>query len=118
VERYGAPVDRAAVSRIAHGELTLYNPLSDADLDELRKIATEQTAELWLSARTPRGWTPSKPDDYPEPIARFEPKLDVVVQLRTTNGTVHTVLLKDHDNPEPRKISVDLDPTTLLLVKR
>jgi SAM-dependent methyltransferase len=34
VERYGAPVDRAAVSRIAHGDLTLYNPLSEADLDE------------------------------------------------------------------------------------
>jgi SAM-dependent methyltransferase len=27
-------VDRAAVSRIAHGELALYNPLSEADLDE------------------------------------------------------------------------------------
>ncbi len=26
-------MDRAAVSRIAHGELALYNPLSDADLD-------------------------------------------------------------------------------------
>jgi hypothetical protein len=34
VERYGAPVDRAAVSRIAHGELALHNPLSEADLDE------------------------------------------------------------------------------------
>ena len=33
-ERYGAPVDRAAASRIAHGDLTLYNPLSEADLDE------------------------------------------------------------------------------------
>jgi SAM-dependent methyltransferase len=27
-------VDRAAASRIAHGDLTLYNPLSEADLDE------------------------------------------------------------------------------------
>ena len=27
-------MDRAAVSRIAHGELWLYNPLSEADLDE------------------------------------------------------------------------------------
>ncbi len=34
MERYGAPVDRAAVSRIAHGELALHNPLSEADLDE------------------------------------------------------------------------------------
>ena len=34
MERYGAAVDRAAVSRIAHGELALYNPLSEADLDE------------------------------------------------------------------------------------
>ena len=27
-------MDRAAASRIAHGDLTLYNPLSNADLDE------------------------------------------------------------------------------------
>ncbi len=28
-------MDRAAVSRLAHGELTLYNPLAEADLDEV-----------------------------------------------------------------------------------
>src|SRR4051812_16438330 len=33
-ERYGAPVDRAAASRVAHGGPTLYNPLWEADLEE------------------------------------------------------------------------------------
>jgi hypothetical protein len=91
---------------------------SDEELQELGKIAQEQTAELWLSASTARGWDAEGPDDYPDPIRRFVSRLQVVVQLKTTNGAVHLRLLKDHDNPEPRLISVDLDPTTLLLVKR
>jgi SAM-dependent methyltransferase len=31
-------VDRAAASRIAHGDLTLYNPLSETDLDEAIRL--------------------------------------------------------------------------------
>ena len=91
---------------------------SDREMDELKNIAAEQTAELWLSARSPRGWEATGADDYPDPISRFVPALQVVVQLRTTNGNVNLNLLKDHDNPEPHALSVDLDPTTLLLVKR
>lgn len=95
-----------------------WNQASDTDVDELRKIAQEQTAELWLSAGTDRAWEPQAGEALPEPVARFGSRVDVIVQLKTTNGTVHLRLLKDHDNPEAGSISVDLDPTTLLLVKR
>jgi hypothetical protein len=91
---------------------------SDAEIQELRKIAQEQTAELWLSAGTPRAWEAGGDEPFPPLIARFVSGLNVVVQLRTTNGTVNLRLLKDHDNPEPGSVAVDLDPTTLLLVKR
>jgi hypothetical protein len=91
---------------------------SEAEIEELRKIAQEQTSELWLSARIPRAWEAGGADPFPPPIARFAPAVDVVVQLRTSNGTVHLQLLKDHDNTEPGSVAVDLDPTTLLLVKR
>jgi hypothetical protein len=88
------------------------------DLEALRTIAGEQEAELWLSARTPRGGASTHPKGYPDSVARFEGLINVMVQLRTTDGTVHLRLLKDHDNPEPGTITLDLDPTTLLLVKR
>jgi SAM-dependent methyltransferase len=40
-------VDRAAVSRIAHGELALYNPLAEADLDEaIGLLALEPRARV------------------------------------------------------------------------
>lgn len=91
---------------------------SKAELEELRKIAQEQTAELWLSASTPRGWEASDNAPFPPPVDRFASDVDVVVQLKTTNGNVHLCLLKDHDNPEPGAVAVDLDPTTLLLVRR
>jgi hypothetical protein len=91
---------------------------SKAELDELRKIAQEQTAELWISASIPRGWESSGDAPFPPPVDRFISDVDVVVQLKTSNGTVHLCLLKDHDNPAPGAVEVDLDPTTLLLVRR
>jgi hypothetical protein len=91
---------------------------SKAEIEELRKIAQEQTAELWLSASTPRGWEASGDAPFPPPIDRLVSDVDVVVQLKTTNGTVHLQVLKAHDNPEPGSVAVDLDPTTLLLVRR
>ena len=40
-------MDRAAASRIAHGDLTLYNPLSEADLDEaIGLLALPQQARV------------------------------------------------------------------------
>ena len=60
-------------------------------------------AAMWTARRTP--W------------AMFSGSTDGGV-FKTTNGTVHLCLLKDHDNPQPGSIAVDLDPTTLLLVKR
>ena len=40
-------MDRAAVSRIAHGELALYNPLAEADLDEaIELLALEPGARV------------------------------------------------------------------------
>jgi hypothetical protein len=90
---------------------------SPEDIEALKRIARTQEAELWMSARTPRSQGISHPKGYPDPIARFENQLDVVIQLKTSEGTVHLQLLKDHDNPNPGKVGVELDPTTLLLVK-
>jgi len=91
---------------------------SASDLEALKKIARDQESELWMSARTPRSRETDHPDGYPEPVARYEFLIDVMVQLTTSDGTVHLKLLKDHDNPKPGSVALDLDPTTLLLVRR
>lgn len=91
---------------------------STGDLAALKKIARSQESELWMSARTPRSRETKHPAGYPDPVAPFESMIDVMVQLSTGDGTVHLRLLKDHDNPEPGLVALDLDPTTLLLVRR
>jgi len=35
-----------------------------------------------------------------------------------SNDGVHLSLLKDHDNPNVAKLTLDLDPSTMLLVKK
>lgn len=90
---------------------------STEELAILRTIAREQEAEMWLSARVGQYEPVAEPLHYPEPVSRFGDALDVVLQLKTADGTVHVNLLKDHDNPSPAMEGLDLDPTRLLIVR-
>jgi hypothetical protein len=91
---------------------------SEGDIRELRRLAAEQNAQLWMSATIDRDAPVTHPAGYPEPVARFERLIDVLLRLKGADGTVHLTLLKDHDQPGPGNIALDLDPTTLLIVKR
>ena len=39
-------------------------------------------------------------------------------QMSDAPDGVHLSLLKDHDNPNVAKLTLDLDPSTMLLVKK
>ena len=95
-----------------------WDEATEDDLATLQAIAREFEAEMWMSVRTPQNWEAKGAGDYPGPVPRFEKWIDVVLQLKTADGTVHVKLLKDHDNPEPAATGLDLDPTRLLIVKR
>ena len=108
-----------------HGDFTPVSvmldgfPFEDADpaqLDELREIAKELDAEIWMTAVTHRE-SENGSGGYPEPIDRFAGKLDVILQMGHDTRAVHIELLKDHDNPDVSDLKLALDPTTMLLIR-
>lgn len=86
------------------------------DMDELRRIARMIDGELWMSAVVHRE---SKKNErgIPEPLARLEGCIDVILALESAEAQVTLRLLKDHSNPDVSPSHIALDPTTLLLVK-
>lgn len=86
------------------------------DLESLRGLAREMDAEIWMTAVTHRE---SERNDrgIPEPVARVERAVSVIVSLAHDGKTVTLRLLKDHDNPDVSDLSIALNPTTMLLVK-
>jgi hypothetical protein len=86
------------------------------DLAELREVAREIKGELWMSAVTHRA-SKSNERGVPEPVARLEQGIDVILSMRHSGAAVQLHLLKDHDNTEITDSHVALDPTTLLLIQ-
>jgi len=87
------------------------------DIEALRQLATECNVELWMSALTHRGVT-SDDRGIPEPLAKLAPAIAVIVQMADDDVIVKLSLLKDHDNPNVAKLTLALDPSTMLLVKK
>ena len=88
-----------------------------ADLEAFRELAAEFNVEMWMSAMTHRG-VPSNEHGVPEHIAKLAPAIAVIVQMSDHSDGVHLSLLKDHDNPNVAKLTLALDPSTMLLVKK
>ena len=88
-----------------------------ADMEALRQLAAEFNVEMWMSALTHRG-VPSNEHGIPEPVAKLASAISVIVQMADQNDGVHLSLLKDHDNPNVAKLTLALDPSTMLLVKK
>ena len=65
-------------------------------------------------------WLPTVMNDngIPAHLARFADLISVIVQMSDAPDGVHLSLLKDHDNPNVAKLTLDLDPSTMLLVKK
>jgi hypothetical protein len=93
-----------------------FEKASAQDLAELRNVAREINSELWMSAVTHRESSKNE-RGIPEPLARLEAGIDVILAMHQTGSVVHLSLLKDHDNPDVSDVRVALDPTTLLLVQ-
>ncbi|HVP31367.1 MAG TPA: hypothetical protein VMW35_19630 [Myxococcota bacterium] len=80
---------------------------------ELKALAGELGAELWLSAACPG----DKVQGVPPSLARVEDAVSVILALEPAEGSVRLRALKDHDNPDVSALHVALDPRTLLLVR-
>ncbi|HEY3177071.1 MAG TPA: ATPase domain-containing protein [Candidatus Polarisedimenticolia bacterium] len=86
------------------------------DVFELRRIAKELNAEMWMTAITHRDARRNE-RGIPEPAARFEETISVIVSLAHDGRGVRVRLLKDHESPNVSDTSLMLDPTTMLLMQ-
>jgi hypothetical protein len=93
-----------------------FDKASTRDLAELRTVARDINGELWMSAVMHRESTKNE-RGIPEPLARLETGIDVILSMHQSGSVVHLSLLKDHDNPAVSEVRVALDPTTLLLIQ-
>ena len=93
-----------------------FDRLEEGDLAAIRGLAREVDAEIWMSAVTTRS---HGRDDkgIPEPVAKLEASLDVILTMAHDGSSVHVELLKDHDNADVSELKLALDPTTMLLVR-
>ena len=87
------------------------------DMKAFQELAAEFNVEMWMAAVTHRG-VPSNENGIPEPLSKIAPAISVIVQMTDHSDGVHLSLLKDHDNPEVAKLTLALDPSTMLLVQK
>jgi len=86
------------------------------DIESFGQLARDFNVELWMSAWTHRGARVNE-QGIPEPLTKFTSAIAVAVQMADDSRGVHLSLLKDHDNPDVAKLTLALDPSTMLLVK-
>jgi hypothetical protein len=86
---------------------------SREDLADLKALAGELNAELWLSATLEE----ERVDGIPSEVQRFDDLVSVVLALEPEDDAVRLRALKDHENPDLAALHVALDPRTLLLIR-
>ena len=94
-----------------------FDRATEEDMEGFRQLASDFNVEMWMSAVTHRG-VAANDRGVPEPVARLSPEIAVIVQMTDYKDGVHLSLLKDHDNPDVATLTVALDPSTMLLVKK
>jgi hypothetical protein len=92
-----------------------WDTASEQQLRELKELAAQLRAELWLTALTHRDDKDLDERGVPRRISRFEEYLTVIVRLTSVADHVKLQLVKDHDNPDVADLHLELEPTTLLL---
>ena len=87
--------------------------LPQGEMAELKALAGELAAEVWISAGTSQEGAAR----VPAAIERFGDLVSVVLTLEPADDAVALRALKDHDNPDLEALHVALDPRTLLLIR-
>lgn len=87
--------------------------LPRADMQELKAMAQELAAEVWLESASAQ----ERDVTLPPAIAALEEMFSVILALEPGDATVRLRALKDHDSPDVSDLHVSLDPRTLLLIR-
>ena len=94
---------------------TEYTELDETTIGELKAMAAEIGAEVWMACRTHRE-DPPAPGHLPPPADTFEDVVDVAFSLVPQDAKVRLHVLKDRDEMIGKDLNILLDPQSLLLV--
>jgi hypothetical protein len=83
------------------------------EMTDLKALAGELAAEVWISA----GTSEEGAAELPAAIERFGDLVSVVLTLEPGDDAVALRALKGHDTPDLGALHVSLDPRTLLLIR-
>jgi hypothetical protein len=90
-----------------------FETTSRQDFVDLKELAGELAAEIWLSIAS----NGEQIAQLPPPVERVEDLVSVVLALEPGDDAMLLRALKDHENPDLSDIHVALDPRTLLLTR-
>jgi len=83
------------------------------DFVDLKELAGELAAEIWLSIAS----NDEQVARLPASVERVKDLVSVVLALEPGDDAVLLRALKDHDNPDLTELHVAIDPKTLLLTR-
>ena len=90
-----------------------FETTSRQDFVDLKELAGELAAEVWLSVASSN----EQIAQLPPPVERVEDLVSVALALEPGDDAMLLRALKDHDNPDLTDLHVALDPKTLLLTR-
>jgi hypothetical protein len=90
-----------------------FETTSREDLADLKALAGELAAEVWMSV----SYSKEQIAQLPASVERVEDLVSVALALEPADDAVLLRALKDHDNPDLTELHVALDPKTLLLTR-
>ena len=93
-----------------------YAKVDEPAIAELKEVAAEIGAELWMACRTFRDGPKAAPGHLPPPADGFEGLVDVAFSLVPAGAKVRLHVLKDNAEMVNKDLNIVLDPQTLLLV--
>jgi hypothetical protein len=93
-----------------------YTELDAPTVAELRALAGEAGAELWMACRTHRDGPQAEPGHLPPPADAFEEYVDLAFRLDPHAAKIRLHVVKDQQKTVGEDLNILLDPQTLLLV--
>ena len=91
-----------------------FQTLTVEEMQELKEIALENKAEIWLTAHTTRQDTVD-PRGVPDFVARHEDFIAVLIALEPEADQVNLRFIKTHDEPPPENAHLSFCPKTMLI---
>jgi hypothetical protein len=87
------------------------------DVQELKSLAADIGAEVWMSGVSRRADPGYYGNAIPEPYRGIAPLVSVFLKLESLNGTVSLRIVKEHDQPELPELHLKLHPQSMLIVE-